>query len=216
MIIKWLGWASFLIKIHNKTIYIDPFCGKVEEKADLILISHNHPDHCDLSQLEKMRQKNTVVLAPSKFAPSIKAEGLDVGITKDVGGIKITAVPAYNLTIPNHQKGVDMGFIIEVEEKKIYFAGDTDFIPEMSVLQNIGIALLPVGGTYTMDISSAIEAIKSFRPKIVIPMHYGKMDVMFNGRMTHVELPADTQKLKNEIAKIAEVKILAKGESFEL
>ncbi len=162
MKIKWLGWASWLIKTGGKTIYVDPFKGDVEEKADIVLASHNHPDHCDVEQLEKMRKDSTIVITPSVFAKDINAEALDVGEEKEIDGIKIKAVPAYNLKIPNHQKDRDTGYIIEAEGKILYFAGDTDLIPEMDNMQ-VDIALLPVGGTYTMNHEEAAEAAKKQR-----------------------------------------------------
>ena len=216
MKIKWLGWASWLIKTNGKTIYIDPFLGEVEEKADIVLVSHNHPDHCDLEQLERMRKDETLILTPSEFAKDINAESLDIGQTKDIEDIKVTAVPAYNLNIPNHQKNRDAGFIVEIEGKRIYFAADTDLIDEMDNLENIDIALLPVGGTYTMDQTQATEAVKKIKPKTVIPMHYGSIDVEFGGEKKHIEFKFDKEKFKQDVGDTAEVIILGQGQEIEI
>ena len=216
MKIKWLGWASWLIKTNGKTIYIDPFLGDVEEKADIVLVSHNHPDHCDSKQLAKIRAEDTVVLTPSNFASEIHAEALDVGSSKEIGDIKVTAVPAYNLEIPNHQKGQDAGFVIEAEGKKIYFAADTDLIDEMSNLKDIDLALLPVGGTYTMDQTQAAEAVKTIKPKTVIPMHYGVIDIVFGGQEKHIEFDFDADKFKQDVGDTADVKVLKQGQEIDL
>jgi len=214
MKIKWLGWASWLIKTGGKTIYVDPFKGNVKEKADIVLASHNHPDHCDAKQLAKIRKDSTVVLTPSAFAKDIDAEGLDVGGEKTIEGIKIKAVPAYNLNIPNHQKDRDTGFVIEAEGKKIYFAADTDLIEEMSNLKGIDLALLPIGGKFTMDLDCAVEAVKRIKPKTVIPMHYGVIDIVFGGKLMHVELKADPKEFAEKAGDIAEVKVLKQGEEI--
>jgi L-ascorbate metabolism protein UlaG (beta-lactamase superfamily) len=215
MKIKWLGWASWLIKTENKIIYIDPFKGNEKEKADIVLSSHNHPDHCDLEQLKRIRKSSTIVLTPSAFAKDINAEAFDIGQTKTIGNIKITAVPAYNLHIPNHQKGRDTGFVIEAEGKRIYFAADTDLIDEMKNLKNIDLALLPIGGTFTMDLHCAVEAVKRIKPKTVIPMHYGITDIVFGGKPMHIELKADPNEFARKIGNIAKVKVPKEGEEIE-
>lgn len=215
MELKWLGWASWLIKTNGKTIYIDPFKGDVEEKADIVLSSHNHPDHCDTEQLRKIRAKDTIVLTPSAFAKDIDAEALDVGQTKKIGNIKINAVHAYNLKIPNHQKGRDTGFIIESEGKRVYFAADTDLIDEMSDLKNIDVALLPIGGTFTMDLGCAVEAVKRIKPKIAIPMHYGVIDIVFGGKPMHVDFRPDPKEFAEKVGNEAEVKILKPGQAIK-
>ena len=214
MKIKWLGWSSWLIKTGNKTIYIDPFKGNVKQKADIVLISHSHPDHCDAKQLAKIRKASTVVLTPSAFAKNINAEPLDVGQVKIIDGIEILAVHAYNLKIPNHQKGVDTGYVIEAEGKKIYFAADTDVIKEMSYLKDIDLALLPIGGTFTMDLDGAVKAVKTIKPKTVIPMHYGAIDVVFGGKPMHIEFKPDPKEFAEKVGNTAEVKILKPGQEI--
>lgn len=215
MELRWLGWASWLIKTGGKTIYIDPFKGDAKEKADIVLASHNHPDHCDVKQLGKIRKESTIVLTPSAFADAINAESLDIGQTKEIDGIKIKAVPAYNLNIPNHQKGIDTGFVIEAEGKRIYFAADTDLIKEMSSLKNIDIALLPIGGTFTMDLDAAVKAVKTIKPKTVIPMHYGVIDMVFGGKPMHIEFKPDIEEFKEKVGNATEVKVLRPEEVFK-
>jgi len=102
-------------------------------------------------------------------------------ISKSFGDIKIKAVEAYNTEQGNstkkvHHKGDCVGYLITSEGKTIYHAGDTDFIPEMRELRDIDVALLPIGGTFTMDIQEAVEAAIAIKPKVVIPMHNFKAD----------------------------------------
>jgi L-ascorbate metabolism protein UlaG (beta-lactamase superfamily) len=214
MKVKWLGWASWLIKTGSKNIYIDPFLGNVKEKADIVLASHNHPDHCDAKQLARIRKESTVVLTPSAFAKDIDAEGLDVGDEKEIDGVRIKAVPAYNLNIPNHQKGVDTGYVIEAEGKRIYFAADTDLIKEMKDIKDIDLALLPIGGTFTMDLDGAVKAVEVIKPKTVIPMHYGVIDIVFGGKPMHVEFKPDPKEFAAKAGKTSEVKVLKQGQEI--
>jgi L-ascorbate metabolism protein UlaG (beta-lactamase superfamily) len=177
--VKWLGHASFEIKADEKTVYIDPYEGDYKDKADLILVSHSHDDHCDLSKIKKIRKEGTVVVAPadcvSKTGGNVKT--LKPGEKVSVGGIMVEAVAAYNYKRfrspgkPFHPKDFGVGYLITIGNKTIYHAGDTDFIPEMRNLRNIHLALLPSGGTYTMDNPEAAEAALAFKPELVIPMH---------------------------------------------
>lgn len=177
--IKWLAHAGFQIKTDGKTIYIDPYEGEYSEKADLILITHSHFDHCDTSKIQKVRKPGTVIIAPrdcvSKIGGNVKS--LKPGEETTVGNVEIKAVEAYNYKRfrspgnPFHPKGLGVGYLITVERKTIYHAGDTDFIPEMRQLGSVDVALLPSGGTYTMDNAEAAEAAIAINPETVIPMH---------------------------------------------
>jgi L-ascorbate metabolism protein UlaG (beta-lactamase superfamily) len=100
---------------------------------------------------------------------------MDIRDEIDFDGIKIRAIPAYNTGKSFHPKGGGLGFIIESEGKRIYHAGDTDIIPEMGGIEGITVALLPVGGTYTMDVKEAVKAARMINPRIAVPMHYGKL-----------------------------------------
>lgn len=177
--IKWLGHASFQIRAEGKTIYVDPYEGEYSEKADLILVTHSHFDHCDTSKIKKVRKADTVIIAPedgvSKIGGSVKT--LKPREETTVSNIKVKAVEAYNYKRfrspgnPFHPKRLGVGYLIMAEGKTIYHAGDTDFIPEMRQLGHVDVALLPSGGTYTMDNPEAAEAAIAINPKIVIPMH---------------------------------------------
>jgi len=179
VIVKWLGHASFQIKADDKNIYIDPYEGEYAEKADLVLVTHSHFDHCDTSKIEKVTKKDTVIICPpecvSRLSGNVKA--IKPGEKIEVDGVTVEAVHAYNYKRfrspgnPFHPKGFGNGYIITVGGKRIYHAGDTDFIPEMRDLKNISLALLPSGGTYTMDNPEAAEAALAIKPEAVIPMH---------------------------------------------
>lgn len=177
--IKWLAHASFQIKTEGKTIYIDPYEGNYSEKADLILVTHSHTDHCDPSKIKKVRKANTVIIAPEDCVPKIgeNVKTLKPEEETTVDNIKVRAVEAYNYKrfrspgTPYHPKGSGVGYLITTEGKTIYHAGDTDFIPEMRQLEKVDVALLPSGGTYTMDNAEAAEAAIAINPKTVIPMH---------------------------------------------
>lgn len=175
MIIQWLGHASFKITAANKAIYIDPYAGEPDmysEKADIILVSHSHFDHCDGQKIGIIRGDNTHFYGPADIVPRFSSARIEAGQEVKAEGIKIRAVKAYNIGKPFHEEGFAMGFVIEAEGRKIYFASDTDLIPEMDELE-ADIALLPVGGTYTMNAEEAAEAAEKVKAKLAIPMHYG-------------------------------------------
>lgn len=177
--IKWLGHASFQIKAEGKTIYIDPYEGEYSEKADLVLVTHSHFDHCDPLKIEKVRKPGTVIVASedcvSKIGGNVRT--LKPGEETTIDNITVRAVEAYNYKRfrspgkPYHPKGYGVGYLITAEGKTIYHAGDTDFIPEMRQIEHVDVALLPSGGTYTMDNAEAAEAALAINPEIAIPMH---------------------------------------------
>lgn len=177
--VKFLGHASFQITVDGKNIYIDPYQGTYKDKADLILVTHSHHDHCDEAKIKSIRKNDTVVIAPADCVSRIGGEvkSLKPGDKLTVGNIMVKAVSAYNYKrfrepgVPFHPKGLGVGYVITAKGRTIYHAGDTDFIPEMRKLKDIYLALLPSGGRYTMDSPDAVEAALAINPKIVIPMH---------------------------------------------
>lgn len=173
MEIIWLGHASFKIKTDGGVIYIDPYFGEYNEKADIILISHGHYDHSSMEKIGSVRTDDTVILTTAEVASTIHgAIAMTAGQIEEIEGVKVEAVNAYNINKNFHPKGYGLGFVVEAEGKRIYFAGDTDRIPEMKSVK-ADIVLLPVGGTYTMNSSEAAMAVLDVKPKIAIPMHYG-------------------------------------------
>jgi L-ascorbate metabolism protein UlaG (beta-lactamase superfamily) len=179
--IHWLGHDSFRIDGEGLVIYIDPWKISGEPKADIILITHDHRDHCSPEDVTKIQKVDTVIVTVDSAADQLtgKIETVTPGEERIVRGIHISTVPAYNINkfrtpgIPFHpkEKGY-VGFIITIEGLRIYHAGDTDNIPEMSTF-NTDIALLPVSGIYVMTADEAVEAAKTLQPKMVIPMHVG-------------------------------------------
>lgn len=178
--IKWLAHASFQIKSEGKIIYIDlEKYGEASEKADLILVTHSHFDHCDPEKIKLVQKEDTVIVAPQDCVSKIegRVKSLTAGEELMIDNVNVRAIEAYNIKrfrspgTPYHPKGYGVGYLITVEGKTIYHAGDTDFIPEMRQLGHLDVALLPTGDTYTMDNVEAAEAAIVINPKIVVPMH---------------------------------------------
>ena len=183
--ISWLGHDSFRIK-NGKTIIIDPFkIRPIPEKADILLITHEHYDHLSIDDIKKVANENTTVVT----IPAVKKElsNLKVKEVKAVkpgdklrlGDISIEVVPAYNLNkvrepgkVFHPKEDGKAGYIIGIQGVRVYHAGDTDAIPEMKGLK-ADVALLPVSGTYVMTAEEAAQAAKMVEPKLAIPMHYG-------------------------------------------
>lgn len=175
--IHWLGHDTFRIS-GSKVIYTDPFRLKKGDGADVILITHEHHDHCSPDDVKKIMKADTVIVAPADCANKMSGNVRVVkpGDKVSIAGIEIEAVPAYNTNKQFHTKDRGwVGYIFTVNHKRIYLAGDTDLIPEMKTFRNIDIALLPVSGTYVMTPDEAVEAALAIKPKTAIPMHYGSI-----------------------------------------
>lgn len=174
--LQWFGHASFKICYGKQVVYIDPW--KLKEAfndAAIVLISHSHYDHYSPDDLKKISNSNTKLIASADvIAKEGKGTALKPGQTIDVNGIRITGVPAYNPAKQFHPRANNwLGFIIEIGGIRIYYAGDTDIIPEMRTLKNIDVALLPIGGNFTMDPVEAAQAVKIIKPKQAVPYHFG-------------------------------------------
>ncbi len=186
--ITFIGHASLIFTFNNKVIQVDPF-GRLADysqfpKADIILITHHHGDHFDPNAIEKLRKENTAVvltkLCSEKFDGGTVMNNGDI---EKIDGIKIEAVPAYNIVHkrdngePFHPKGAGNGYVITFGDKKVYVGGDTENTPEMKALKGIDVAFLPMNLPYTMTPEMVADAAKSFKPKILYPYHYGDTDV---------------------------------------
>ncbi len=172
--IFWLGHDGFRIEAAE-TIYIDPYQISPGLKADLILITHEHFDHCSPEDVSKIQQSGTVIVTEKDSAKKLSGDVRVIapGESVEVDDVVVEAVPSYNTDKDFHpKKNAWLGFIVEVEGVRIYHAGDADFIPEMKDF-NVDIALLPVSGTYVMTADQAVEAALAIQPKLAIPMHYG-------------------------------------------
>src|SRR2546425_1362382 len=183
--ITWLGHDSFKIK-DGKTVIIDPFkIRSSSEKADILLITHEHFDHLSLDDIKKVVNDKTIVVA----TPACKNELTKLKVREvkyvhpgdkvSLEGVSVDVVPAYNLNKfrePGkvfHPKGDGkVGYIVGMKGVRVYHSGDTDAIPEMKGFKT-DLALLPVSGTYVMTYEEAAQAAKMIGPKAAIPMHYG-------------------------------------------
>jgi L-ascorbate metabolism protein UlaG (beta-lactamase superfamily) len=168
----------------SKVVYTDPFKLTKRDNADIVLLSHEHFDHLSLDDLNKVISPGTTIVASPLCRDGLKKvkvkeiKFLDPGGKFTAGKVEIEAVPAYNLNKfrePGHvfhPKGEKrLGFVFQMDGTRVYFAGDTDFIPEMKTIK-CDVALLPVSGTYVMTAEEAAEAAAAINPKIAVPMHY--------------------------------------------
>jgi L-ascorbate metabolism protein UlaG (beta-lactamase superfamily) len=179
--LHWLGHASFRLD-GPPTIYFDPWNLKGPlPQADIVLISHEHHDHCSPEDVARISGPGTVIVASTGAVPRLRGDvrALRPGERTTVAEVEIEAVPAYNVDkfrspgVPFHpQEAGHVGYVVTVEGARLYFAGDTDHVPEMANIR-CDMALLPVGGTYTMDAQEAAQAAADIGPQVAVPMHWG-------------------------------------------
>ena len=183
--ISWLGHDSFKIK-NGKTVIIDPFkIRPTSDRADILLISHEHFDHFSLDDIKKVVNPNTTIVTipvVKKDLSSLQVKevrAVKPGDKFKIGDVAIEVVPAYNLNkfrepgkVFHPKEDGKVGFMIGIKGVRVYHAGDTDVIPEMKGLK-ADVALLPVSGTYVMTPEEAAQATKMVEAKLAIPMHYG-------------------------------------------
>jgi len=167
----------------SAVLYFDPFQIKGEtHDADIILITHDHYDHFDPDSIRKIRKEGTVIAAPSGMKQELqKAAGdcalvlMAPGDEQNIGSIKIQAVPAYNRLKPFHPKRNGwVGYSVLMDGVRYYVAGDTDAVRELSSVE-CDVAMVPIGGTYTMTAKEAAKLINEIRPQVAIPTHYGSI-----------------------------------------
>lgn len=185
--ITFIGHGTLMFHFEGKVIHIDPVSRYAEyqnlPKADLILITHSHGDHFEPQVIDMLRQENTDLILTKICAQEVKGGIImENGDTQTVQGIKIEAVPAYNIKhkrssgVPYHPKGEGNGYVLHFGNKRLYVAGDTENTPEMKSLQNIQIAFLPMNFPYTMTPEMVADAAKAIQPEILYPYHYGNTD----------------------------------------
>jgi L-ascorbate metabolism protein UlaG (beta-lactamase superfamily) len=185
--IVFLGHSSLMMTFRGKVIHFDPY-GKVADyrklpKADLIFITHDHNDHFDLTALQSIQHKETVVILPPICSEKVP-EGwiVENGEKLTVEGIEVEVLPAFNVVHKRsngqafHPKGLGNGYVLTLGDKRIYVAGDTENIPEMKTLKNIDCAFLPMSVPSTMTPEMVADAAKAFKPKILYPYHYNETD----------------------------------------
>lgn len=206
--ITFIGHGTLMFTFGHKIIHVDPV-GRYADyttlpKADIILVTHDHGDHLDTKVIKIIRKEKTDLVLTEKCAEKVKG-GIVMknGEVKTVQGLKIEAIPAYNLVhmrrkgVPYHPKGQGNGYVITFGDKRVYVAGDTENIPEMKVLKNIDLAFLPMNLPYTMTPEMVADAAKTFMPKILYPYHYGDTDTS-----KIVELLKDIKEIEVRIRKM--------------
>ena len=171
----------------GKVIHVDPWSNMADytklPKANTILLTHDHGDHLDLKAPDTLRTEKTTVVLTETCAKRVKGSVvMSNGDVKTIQGLKIEAVPAYNIVHmrsqgnPFHPKDIGNGYVITFGDKRVYVAGDTENVPEMKGLKEIDIAFLPMDLPYTMTPEMAADAAKAFKPKVLYPYHYGETD----------------------------------------
>lgn len=207
--IKWFPPSWFQVKTENKIIYIDPaylkkyftnYPKKIEfsswpdpidglpekdlERADIVLVTHHHKDHCKNVTVNRLREHHTSVIATKRCVKELGKNTTVIGAGEEleIDEVRIRAVEAYNReengkTKVAHKKGIGVGYIIGIKGRTIYHAGDTDLIPEMEQLGEIDVAFIPIGGReFTMNLIEAVKATIMIKPKVAIPMHRHEAD----------------------------------------
>jgi L-ascorbate metabolism protein UlaG (beta-lactamase superfamily) len=179
--ITFIGHGTLMMRFGATVVHIDPVSQFADygtlPKADIVLVTHEHGDHLDPKAIAAVGTGKTTVLGTETCAAAVP--GMVVmknGDVREVAGIRIEAVPAYNLTAAFHPKGRGNGYILGYGGKRVYVAGDTENTPEMKALTGIDIAFLPMNLPYTMTPEMVADAARAFRPKVLYPYHFGSTD----------------------------------------
>lgn len=185
--VTFVGHGSLVFRFGGKVVHVDPF-GKLADygllpKADAVLVTHAHGDHLDPVALAAIRTPETKVVVSAACAGTVAgAAVLKNGETATIDGIRVEAVPAYNLVharpdgTPFHPKGEGNGYVLTFGDTRVYVAGDTENVPEMKALASIDVAFLPMNLPYTMTPEMVADAARAFAPRILYPYHFGETD----------------------------------------
>ncbi len=174
----WFRQSALRWQGEGLTVYIDPWGTTGDVPADLVLLTHAHFDHFQIEEIERLRKAGTKILAPADVAKEISGEVTAVapGDSLEVGGVKVQAVPAYNIAsdrLDMHPKANNwVGYVLELGGATYYHAGDTDHLPELEDVRT-DVAFVPIGGTYTMDAREAGGLVRAMSPGLAVPMHFG-------------------------------------------
>jgi len=183
--ITFIAHGTLMMEFNGKVIHIDPVSMYADytkmPKADLVLITHEHGDHLNAQAIDAVKKEGTeIVLTPvcnEKYKGTAILKNGESGV---FSGIKVDAVPAYNIKNerepgkPFHPKGTGNGYVLYFGDTEVYVAGDTENIPEMTQLKHIDIAFLPMNLPYTMTPKMVADAAKMFKPKVLYPYHFGE------------------------------------------
>ncbi len=219
MKVTWLGHSAFICKFSDVSVLIDPFISgntlapiKVDEvpRVDVVLVTHSHADHFGDAP-EIVKKFNAYFISSYEVAqkvPGEKSIGMNIGGTVTVGNLKVTQVQA----VHSHEDGPATGFVLRHPEGSVYHAGDTGIMSDMSLIGKLykpKVALLPIGGHFTMGVEEAVEAVGLIQPRVVVPMHYNTFDV----------IKADPYEFKRKVEEKYHgviVEVLKPGEEKEL
>jgi L-ascorbate metabolism protein UlaG (beta-lactamase superfamily) len=179
--ITFIGHGTLMMTYAGKVVQADPVSMYADyatlPKADLILVTHEHGDHLDMKAIQAASAANTTVIVnPSSSKTLSNAVVLKNGEERTVSGIKVEAVPAYNLEKPFHPKGNGNGYVLTFGDKRVYIAGDTENVAEIKALKNIDVAFLPMNQPYTMTPEQVADVAKAMQPKVLYPYHFGNTD----------------------------------------
>jgi len=205
----WFRQSAYQWKGDGLVLYIDPWSATTDDTGDLILITHAHSDHFQPEEIERLSGSGTKVVAPRSFAADVPGDVTPVepGDSLEVAGVKIQAVPAYNVVeerLEMHPRANNwVGYILELGGHVYYHAGDTDHVPELESVRT-DVAFVPIGGTYTMDAVQAGGLVRAMSPGMAVPMHYGFV----------VGEPSDAERFAKEASPV-EVRTLVPTNPFE-
>ncbi len=179
--ITFVGHGTLMFAYDGKVIHVDPVSMYADyatmPKADLILVTHEHFDHLDAKAIQAVSKADTlVIINPGSVKNFPNGTIMKNGETRTAAGVKIEAVPAYNLTGPYHPKGDGNGYLLTFGDKRVFVAGDTENVPEIKALKNIDVAFLPMNQPYTMKPDQVADVARAMRPKVLYPYHFGDTD----------------------------------------
>ncbi|MDP3426656.1 MAG: MBL fold metallo-hydrolase [Humidesulfovibrio sp.] len=188
LVITFLGHGTLMFQWAGLVVHVDPWSRQADyavlPKADLILVTHEHGDHLDGAAIKAITKHGTVIGSSAKASATLEgAVVLNNGDTRELAGLVVDAVPAYNREhmrspgTPYHPQGQGNGYVLHFGQTRAYVAGDTEAIPEMAALKGVDVAFLPVNLPYTMSISMLVDAARMIQPKILYPYHTGETNM---------------------------------------
>ncbi|GBC87472.1 hypothetical protein HRbin12_01479 [bacterium HR12] len=207
--ITWFRQSAMRWRGNGPVVYVDPWGVTDPEPADLIFITHAHFDHYQPEEIERLRGPATKIVAPRDVARELSGDVTSVapGESHEVGGFRFETVPAYNIVeerLEMHPKRNGwVGYVFEYGGRTYYHGGDTNALPELESLST-QVAMVPIGGTYTMDAREAAGLVKAMGPELAVPMHFGFV----------VGSPSDADRFREEAAPVP-VEVLAPTNPFE-